>query len=150
MNLLLVKGRFFFAENKEDAKAYGNNVFEVYLAGKKLADYDNQSSEFYQLRNKREQVEYLKERGYDGWYADMDSGGWGEVSVFSNTQIKSAEKGTPNANIGTFDSTKGDIRYQERDEETVETYKKITKQLSNENIKLIEDVKSRCHTRTPA
>ena len=48
----------------------------VYLAGRKLADYDNQPSDFYKLRSKREQVQWLKDRGYDGWYADMDSGGW--------------------------------------------------------------------------
>lgn len=34
-----------------------------------------------------------------------------ETVVYDNTQIKSAEKGTPNANIGTFDKTEGDIRY---------------------------------------
>ncbi len=100
------EGSFFFAENREDAAAYGNNIFEVYLTGNKFADYDNQPSEFYRLRDKREQVEYLKERGYDGWYADMDSGGWGEVSVFSPTQIKSATD-----NIGTFDESNPDIRY---------------------------------------
>ena len=107
--IALREGSFFFAENREDAKAYGDNVFEVYLTGDKFADYDNQPSEFYQLRDKRKQVEYLKERRYDGWYSDMDSGGWGEVSVFSNTQIKSAT-----SNIGTFDKTEGDIRFQKK------------------------------------
>ena len=96
------EGSFFFAENREDAEAYGDNVFEVYLQGKNLADYDNQPSEFYHLSDKRAQVEY----GYDGWYADMDSDGWGELSVFSPGQIKSA-----NINIGTFDETNSDIRY---------------------------------------
>jgi len=48
------EGAFFFVENREDAAGYGNNVFEVYLTGEKLADYDNQPSEFYQLRNKRD------------------------------------------------------------------------------------------------
>ena len=62
----------------------------VYLSAQNLADYDAQPSEFYRLENKRAQVAYLKERGYDGWYADMDSGGWGEISVFSPEQIKSA------------------------------------------------------------
>lgn len=65
-----MEGSFFFAENKEDAEAYGDNVYEVYLTGNNLADYDNQPSEFYKLRNKRAQVEYLKERGYDGWGGD--------------------------------------------------------------------------------
>ena len=100
------EGSYFFAENKEDAEAYGDNVYEVYLHGENLADYDNQPSEFYKFKSKREQVEWLKERGYDGWYADMDSGGWGELSVFSSEQIKSATD-----NIGTFDGESKDIRY---------------------------------------
>ena len=99
------EGSYFFAENKEDAAAYGKYVMPVYLAGRKLADYDDQPSEFYKLRSKREQVQWLKDRGYDGWYADMDSGGWGEVSVFSPTQVKSATD-----NIGTFDRYNPDIR----------------------------------------
>ena len=80
------EGSYFFAENKEDAAAYGKYVMPVYLAGRNLADYDNQPSEFYKLRSKREQVQWLKDRGYDGWYADMDSGGWGKVSVFSESE----------------------------------------------------------------
>ncbi len=66
------EGSYFFAENKEDAKAYGKNVIKVYLTGENFADYDNQPSEFYKLKNKKEQVEWLKKRGYDGWYADAD------------------------------------------------------------------------------
>ena len=99
------EGSFFFAENKEDAEGYGGNVLEVYLTGEKFADYDNQPSEFYRLKDKREQVEWLKKRGYDGWYSDMD-GGWGEVSVFNPNQIKSATD-----NIGTFDAGNPDIRF---------------------------------------
>ena len=76
------------------------------MTGKKFADYDNQPSEFYRLKDKRAQVEWLKQKGYDGWYADMDSGGWGEVSVFSPEQIKSATD-----NIGTFDASNPDIRF---------------------------------------
>ncbi len=100
------EGSYFFAENEEDAKAYGKNVMKVYLSAEKLADYDNQPSEFYRLKDKKAQVEWLKRKGYDGWYADMDSDGWGEVSVFYSTQIKSAT-----SNIGTFDKTNPDIRY---------------------------------------
>ncbi len=106
------EGSFFFTENREDAQSYGKNVLPVYLTGEKLADYDNQPAEFYRLENKRAQVDYLKNKGYDGWYSDMDSGGWGEVSVFSPTQIKSATD-----NIGTFDRETSDIRYQEAFEE---------------------------------
>lgn len=111
------EGSFFFAENREDAAAYGNNIFEVYLRGENLADYDNQPLEFYRLRDKRKQVEYLKERGYDGWYADMDSDGWGEVSVFSPSQIKSAKNG---GNIGTFSEAENDIQYSLPDGENTD------------------------------
>ena len=100
------EGSFFFAENREDASAYGKNIYEVYLTGQKLADYDNQPTEFYKLKSKKEQVAWLKKRGYDGWYADMDSDGWGEVSVFSPEQIKAATD-----NIGTFDASNPDIRF---------------------------------------
>ena len=110
------EGSYFFAENKEDAEAYGDNVYEVYLRGENLADYDNQPSEFYKLKSKREQVEWLKERGYDGWYADMDSGGWGELSVFSSEQIKSATD-----NIGTFDKENPDIRRSTSHEATLDS-----------------------------
>ena len=112
-----VEGSYFFAENREDAAAYGDNIYEVYLTGRKLADYDNQPHEFYQLRNKREQVAWLKERGYDGWYADMDSGGWGELSVFSANQVKSTAPVTydDDGNViplsERFNSEEKDIRY---------------------------------------
>ncbi len=108
------EGSFFFAENRQDAEGYGSNVYEVYLQADNLANYDDQPLEFYQLRNKRKQVEWLKERGYDGWYSDMDSGGWGEVSVFKNTQIKSATD-----NIGTFDGGNADIRYALHEDEDI-------------------------------
>ena len=109
------EGSYFFAENREDAEGYGSeryggHVMEVYLSAENLADYNDQPSEFYQLKDKREQVQWLKERGYDGWYADMDSGGWGEVSVFSPNQIKSATD-----NIGTFDRGNNDTRYSIED-----------------------------------
>ena len=100
------EGSYFFAENREDAEAYGNNIYEVYLSGRNFANYDDQPIEFYHLKNKREQVDWLKARKYDGWYADMDSGGWGEVSVFYPEQIKSAK-----TNIGTFLSGEKNINY---------------------------------------
>lgn len=100
------EGSFFVAENREDAAAYGKFVMPLYVTGKKLADYDNQPSEFYRLKDKNAQVKWLKERDYDGWYADMDSDGWGEVSVFSPEQIKSAEN-----NIGTFNKYDADTQY---------------------------------------
>lgn len=103
------EGSYFFAENCEDAAAYGHNIYKVYLSGRNLANYDNQPTEFYRLKNKREQVKWLKDRGYDGWYADMDSGGWGEISVFSSEQIKSATD-----NIGTFDKSDSNILHQKK------------------------------------
>ena len=112
------EGSYFFAENREDAEGYGSeryggHVMEVYLSAENLADYNDQPSEFYQLKDKREQVQWLKDRGYDGWYADMDSGGWGEVSVFSPNQIKSATD-----NIGTFDRGNNDTRYSLEDSDS--------------------------------
>jgi len=74
-----------------------------------LLNEDGTPKVFYQFKSKREQVAWLKDRGYDGWYADMDSGCWGELSVFSPNQIKSATD-----NIGTFDSEKSDIRFSDR------------------------------------
>ena len=85
------EGSYFFAENREDAAAYGDNIYEVYLSGRNLANYDEQPAEFYRLKNKREQVAWLEERGYDGWYADMDSDGWGELSVFSPDRAPSRQ-----------------------------------------------------------
>lgn len=55
------EGSFFFAENRKDAEAYGKNVYEVYLRGKKLADYDNQPSEFYRLKDKKGAFRYRQE-----------------------------------------------------------------------------------------
>ena len=110
------EGSFFFAENPEDAAGYGRNVMPVYLSAENLADYDAQPSEFYRLENKRAQVAYLKERGYDGWYADMDSDGWGEISVFSPEQIKSATD-----NAGTFDRRNQNIRFSQKAGERTES-----------------------------
>ena len=110
------EGSFFFAENPEDAAGYGRNVMPVYLSAENLADYDAQPSEFYRLENKRAQVAYLKERGYDGWYADMDSDGWGEISVFSPEQIKSATD-----NAGTFDRRNQNIRFSQKAGEGTES-----------------------------
>ncbi len=111
------EGSYFFAENREDAAAYGKNIYEVYLTDRNLADYDNQPTEFYKLRDKRQQVEWLKERGYEGWCADMDSEGWGEYSVFSPSQVKSADPVTydDNGNViplsERFNAENEDIRY---------------------------------------
>ncbi|MBQ4116780.1 MAG: hypothetical protein IJD37_05330, partial [Clostridia bacterium] len=114
------EGSFFFAENREDAEAYGKHVMPVYVTGKKMAAYDNQPSEFYHLKDKNEQVKWLKERKYDGWYADMDSDGWGEVSVFSPEQIKSAEN-----NIGTFNKHDVDTQFSVPTEAIVERKERI-------------------------
>ncbi len=118
------EGSFFFAENMEDAESYGNKVISVYLTAENLADYDNQTSEFYRLENKKAQVDWLKQKGYDGWYADFDSDGWGEVSVFYPNQIKSADK-----NIGTFDKKSNDIRYSlQENKEIVISHEELLKE----------------------
>ena len=57
------EGSYFFAENIEEAQAYGKYVMPVYLTSEKLANYDEQPHEFYKLNNKREQLAYLKARG---------------------------------------------------------------------------------------
>ena len=124
---------FFFMENREDAAAYGDTVIPVYLASENLADYDNQPYEFYRLKDKSAQVDYLKERGYDGWYADMDSDGWGEVSVFYPSQIKSATD-----NIGTFDRGSADIRYQRRRQ--IEAYTEYEKPITVTDVEELRSI----------
>lgn len=105
------EGSFFFAQNREDAKAYSGNgtVMEVYVSLQNPIDYNDMPSEIYRLKDKKAQVEALKKLGYDGWYCDMDTG-WGEVSAFYPEQIKSATD-----NMGTFDGRNPDIRYMEDD-----------------------------------
>ncbi len=130
------EGSFLFAENIEDAESYGNRVISAYLSAKNLADYDNQPSEFYRLENKKAQVAWLKQKGYDGWYADFDSDGWGEVSVFYPNQIKSADE-----NIGTFDSKSDDIRYSlQENEETTLAHEELLKE--NEELKKANQILS--------
>ncbi len=106
--LSIREGSFFFAQNREDAEAYAGrdgDVMEVYVSLKKPIDYNNMPTEIYRLKDKKAQVEALKELGYDGWYCDMEDG-WGEVSAFYPVQIKSATN-----NIGTFDGNNPNIRY---------------------------------------
>lgn len=109
------EGSFFFAENREDAKAYSGSgkVMPVYVNLRKPFDYENGTvPEAYKerwrnVKDKREQVAILKELGYDGWLANFENGkGWGEISAFYPNQIKSATD-----NIGTFDPGNNDIRF---------------------------------------
>ncbi len=106
----IMEGSFFFAQNKEDAEAYGDRVVPVYVSLSNPIDYNDMPSEIYKLRNKRAQVEALKKLGYDGWYCDMETG-WGEVSAFYPNQIKSAT-----GNIGTFIKDENDIRFMSRND----------------------------------
>ena len=109
------EGSFFFAENREDAESYSGSgrVMPVYVNLRNPFDYEHgEVPEPYRERwrntkDKREQVAILKELGYDGWLADFDNGeGWGEISVFEPTQIKSATD-----NTGAFNPSNPDIRY---------------------------------------
>jgi len=102
------EGSFFFAQNKEDAMAYSGDgfVMPVFLSIQNPIDYENMPSEITRLPDKKAQVEALKNFGYDGWYANIDTG-WGEYSAFNPNQIKSATD-----NVGAFDSENDDIRFQ--------------------------------------
>ena len=109
------EGSFFFAENREDAKAYSGSgkVMPVYVNLRKPFDYENgivpeaYKGRWRNAKDKREQVAILKELGYDGWLANFENGkGWGEISAFYPNQIKSATD-----NIGTFDPGNNDIRF---------------------------------------
>ena len=118
-----VEGSFFFAQNREDAEVYSGTgrVMEVFVKLQNPIDYNEMPAEIYKLRTKKGQVEALKSLGYDGWYADMDSG-WGEISAFYSEQIKSAEAVTydDDGNViplsERFDSGEQDIRYSVDDE----------------------------------
>ncbi len=109
------EGSFFFTQNKEDAESYSGsgNVIPVYVNLQNPIDYNNMPSEIYKLKDKHEQVEALKQLGYDGWVADMESG-WAEISAFYPEQIKSAYD-----NIGTFDPQTPDIRHALREKSSL-------------------------------
>ncbi|MGN1419672.1 MAG: LPD23 domain-containing protein, partial [Acutalibacteraceae bacterium] len=121
------EGSFFFAQNKEDAEAYGDNIMPVYVKLNNPIDYNDMPSEIYRLTDKKSQVEALKKLGYDGWIADMDTG-WGEVSAFYPEQIKSAE-----INQGTFNKENPDIRYSLRHSLGITELEKQNKSLLRQN-----------------
>lgn len=96
-------------------------VMEVFVKLQNPIDYNEMPAEIYKLRTKKGQVEALKSLGYDGWYADMNSG-WGEISAFYSEQIKSADAVTydDDGNViplsERFDSGEQDIHYSVDDE----------------------------------
>lgn len=100
------EGSFFFAQNKRDAADYAGigHVMALFINLRNPINYD--TFDFPEVfQNKREQVAYLKDKGYDGWMAEMEDG-YGEVSAFYPNQIKSATD-----NRGAFDAGNEDISF---------------------------------------
>ena len=92
---------FYFTDQEELARNYGNNLYECFLQMKK--PYKAGESDAYKLNAAK-----LQAQGYDGVILEAPSGT--VYMVFNNTQIKSATD-----NIGTFDGSNADIRYSDRD-----------------------------------
>lgn len=100
------EGSFFFAQNIEDAEGYSSgSVMGVFVNLRNPIDFNKLSLEVLRLDDKKAIVDKLKSTGHDGWMADLEDG-WGEVSAFYPSQIKSAT-----ANRGTFSKANADIRY---------------------------------------
>lgn len=96
---------FYFTDKKRLAKNYGGEVYPVYLKMKN--PYIATESDVYTLRTTD-----LESQGYDGVILRAPNGD--VYMVFNNTHIKSATD-----NIGTFDGNNPDIRYSDRDTESV-------------------------------
>lgn len=96
---------FYFAETKELAKMYGEQVMGTYLSIKN--PYYAKPEEAFNI-----DAYQLEQQGYDG--AIMQTARGTIYSVFDNRQVKSATD-----NIGTYDKNNPDIRYS-RELETVE------------------------------
>ena len=96
---------FYFAETKELAKMYGEQVMGTYLSIKN--PYYAKPEEAFNI-----DAYQLEQQGYDGAIMQMARGTI--YSVFDNRQVKSATD-----NIGTYDKNNPDIRYS-RELETVE------------------------------
>ena len=88
---------FYFTDNAELAKGYGENVYECYLQIKK--PYYATEADVYKLN-----ANTLAAQGYDGVILKAPAGN--VYMTIDNTQIKSATD-----NIGTFDGNNPDIRY---------------------------------------
>lgn len=91
---------FYFAETKELAKMYGEQVMGTYLSIKN--PYYAKPEEAFNI-----DAYQLEQQGYDG--AIMQTARGTIYSVFDNRQVKSATD-----NIGTFDKGNPDIRYSSR------------------------------------
>lgn len=94
---------FYFADKNDLATKYGKNIKACYLKMQK--PYIATLDEAYTLRTDK-----LSSQGYDGAILKTPAGYI--YSIFDNTQIKSATY-----NIGTFDNTISDIRYDLADGE---------------------------------
>ena len=97
----------------DDAAGYGGNVRGFYLRITNPADESTayRALNLYKGQNNAgiKAREYLQKQGYDGVY-----NGYDEYIAFEPTQIKSATD-----NIGTFDPTSPDIRYQHRNPDQI-------------------------------
>jgi hypothetical protein len=98
---------FFFTDQKQDAKRYGNKVNELYLSIKN--PYEASMDELVSLEKEdyEAMLDDLISQGYDGIKASFDDGDGNWYVAFEPTQIKSAT-----GNIGTYDPKNADIRYQ--------------------------------------
>lgn len=132
----------YFTTDKGNAKRYadksgpGGRIYEAYLhiekpfrvtssdPAKEILHEIYGSDKVYEKRAasqenassllKKSDIEKLRAKGYDGIEWKMERGTETEYSVFEPTQIKSATD-----NIGTFDPSNPDIRYQRRDAEDI-------------------------------
>lgn len=102
------EGSFFFAQNLEDAQGYASGiVMPVFLNLRNPISFNDIPAEvFDSTEDKAGMVEWSKQNGYDGWMTDMDTG-WGELSAFYPSQIKSAV-----SNSGAFSPDTGNIYFQ--------------------------------------
>lgn len=125
---------FFFSTDKNTARKYGKNVMPVYLrinnplviespqdaknfrntflgkyaeGDQELRDLLGGDYDYFSIMEENPSAirEELQKKGYDGLIDKM----YGQAAVFSPEQIKSATN-----NIGTFDRSESDIRYQTR------------------------------------
>lgn len=112
------KGNYFTAKKLDGSERYGSRVIPAYLNIKNPFVFNGGSDFRAQVTNALgldPKIDYdvlqqeMRNRGYDG-VVQYDSNGEVSIAVtFDSNQIKSATD-----NIGTFDGSNPDIRYQER------------------------------------
>ena len=126
------EGSFFFAQNLEDAQGYASGiVMPVFLNLRNPISFNDIPAEvFDSTEDKAGMVEWSKQNGYDGWMTDMDTG-WGELSAFYPSQVKSAI-----SNSGAFSPETGNIYFQNGNGNTTEIKPNlmVTHTLSESNL----------------